>query len=130
MNVNEITQRLYAIGNAILEKTGEMPWIPTRLEIMDDDCIVKIRRGYGSGPEHHNLGTAKGDTPEAALDAADAIIAALPSPEIAKLRAHMARVADCVDKARADNIADEYVTPLCVTIAAMSDNLLTVQAAE
>ena len=130
MNVDEITQRLYAIGNAILEKTGEMPWIPTRLVIMDGVCSVDIYRAYGSGHEYYDLGTAKGDTPEAALDAADAIIAALPSPEIAKLRAHMARVADCVDKARADNIADEYVTPLCATIAAMSDNLLTVQAAE
>mgnify|MGYP003672128105 CR=1 FL=1 len=124
MNIQEITKRLYAIGAAILEKTGESPWIAPYLSIRDDECSITLYRALGDANPCDDIGTAKGDTPEAALDAADAIIAALPSPENAKLHRHMARVADCIDKAHADGIDDEYVTPLRMTVAAMTENLL------
>lgn len=130
MDIQAITKRLYAISDAILEKTGEKPWHGPELKIKDGSCEVALCRAYGDGFKDYSLGTANGDTPGAALDAADAIIAALPAPETAKLHAHMARVADCIDKAHADGIADKYVTPLRVTVKAMSDNLLTVRAAE
>ena len=123
MNIQEITKRLYAIGDAILEKTGDKPWIAPNLSVRDDKCTITLYTGWNGG-DYKVVGTAKGDTPEAALDNADRIIAALPNPENAKMQAHMARVADCVDKAKADNIADEYVTPLRMTIAAMTENLL------
>ena len=123
MNVQEITKRLYAIGDAILEKTGEKPWIDPKLSVFDSKCIVTIYRGFGDGTLY-SLPTAKGDTPDAALDDADRIIAALPDPETAKLQAYMASVAACVDKGKSDNIPDEYVTPLRMTIAAMTENLL------
>jgi len=126
MNVQEITKRLYAIGEAILEKTGQSPWIDPSLRICDDKCTVTLYRGWIVG-DYKVIGTAKGETPDAALDAADAIIAALPTPESAKLHAHMARVADCIDKAHADGIDDEYVTPLRMTVKAMSENLLGVE---
>ena len=126
MDVTEITTRLYAIGAAILDKTGETPWFPPSLTIRDNVCSVDLykamRIGSNRGKDH--LGTAKGDTPEAALDDADRIIAALPDLENAKLHRHMARVADCIDAAHSDGIADEYVTPLRLTVKAMSDNLL------
>jgi len=123
MNVTEITARLYAIGAAILDKTGETPYIAPRLVIADRKCRVILYRDYGNG-RNYNLGTASGDTPEAALDDADRIIAALPDLENAKLHRHMARVADCIDAAHSDGIADEYVSPLRLTVKAMSDNLL------
>ena len=50
----------------------------------------------------------------------------LPTPETAALRAHNSRIADVIDKARADNIPDEYVSPLVVVREALSSNLLTV----
>ena len=124
MNVADITARLYAIGAAILEKTGEKPWFAPKLAIADDHCSVELMRAYRSAGEYV-IGTGKGDTPEAALDAADAIIAALPSIETTRLHDHMARVADCIDKATADAIPDEYVTPLRMTVQAMTENLLT-----
>ena len=123
MNVTEITARLYAIGAAILDKTGETPWIAPKLSIADGGCRVRLYRGYGNG-NSYTLGVAQGDTPEAALDDADRIIAALPDLDTAKLHRHMARVADCIDAAHSDGIADEYVTPLRLTVKAMSDNLL------
>ena len=123
MNIQEITKRLYAISDAILEKTGEKPWIEPSLSIRDDKCTVTLYRGWIVG-DNKMIGTAKGDTPDFALDAANAIIAALPTPEVAKIHAHMARVADCIDKAHADGIDDEYVTPLRMTVAAITENLL------
>ena len=123
MDVTEITARLYAIGAAILDKTGERPWIGPSLSISDNVCSVGLYRDYGNGKDY-TIGTAKGDTPEAAFDDADRIIAALPDLENAKLHRHMARVADCIDAAHSDGIADEYVTPLRLTVKAMSDNPL------
>lgn len=123
MNVKEITQRLYAIGTAILDKTGDKPWIAPSVKISDDECNIALYMTKGHD-KYHVFHYAKGDTPEAALADADAAIAALPDPATAKLHNHMARVADCIDKAAADGIADEYVTPLRMTVKAISDNLL------
>ena len=121
MNAEEITTRLDAISAAIFEKTGRLSWYGPELAIRDNACRVNL---YDNSASNDALGIAKGDTPEAALDDADRIIAALPDISTAKLRNHMARVAACIDKAHADGIADEYVTPLRVTVQAMSDNLL------
>ena len=124
MDVTEITTRLYAIGTAILDKTDETPWLAPTLKIADGKCSVDLFKAYGIGLPDYMIGTAKGTSPEAALDDADRIIAALPDLENAKLHRHMARVADCIDAAHSDGIADEYVTPLRLTVKAMSDNLL------
>jgi len=123
MNVSEITARLYAIGAAILDKTGEKPWIAPALSIKDDACSITLYRDFGNG-KAYTIGTAMGDTPEATFADADRIIAAMPDPETAKLHRHMARLADCVDKARDDGIADEYVQPIRMTVAAITANLL------
>ena len=123
MDVTEITARLYAIGAAILDKTGETPFLAPKLTIADGKCRIALYREMGDG-KSYNLGTGKGDTPEAALDDADRIIAALPDLGSAKLHRHMARVADCIDAAHSAGIADEYVKPLRLTVKAMSDNLL------
>lgn len=130
MNVKEISKRLYALNDALLDKTGKKgAYGGLDLEIKDDQCSVSLYTEYDSDGGW-TYGKAKGDTPEAALDAADAIVAALPAPEQARLQAHLERVADCVDKARADNIADEYVTPLTATVAAISANLLAAPVVE
>lgn len=123
MDVQEITKRLYAIGDALLEKTGESPWTAPKLYIYDNKCTINLYTGWNGGT-YKVIGSAKGDTPDSALDDADRIIAALAALENAKMQAHLERVAACVDKANADNIPDEYVTPLRMTIAAMTENLL------
>lgn len=64
------------------------------------------------------------DTIEQAIDEARAIIAAMPKVEDARLRNHMRRVADCIDKGREDGIDDAYITPLVAVKAAMTENLL------
>jgi len=121
MDIDQISDRLYAIGAAILDKTGGKPWHGPELRIKDNACHIDL---YCSDIKAKALDYAKGPTPEAALDKADRILAAMPDNNTAALYRHMARVADCIDKAADDGIADEYVTPLRLTVKAMSDNLL------
>ena len=129
MNVSEITAQLYAISKELVEKTGEKPWIAPKMEIYDDKCCIDLMREYKtSGRNDYMVGTAKCNTPEDAIADAFTIIAALPDPETAKLSNHMRRVADCIDKGRADGIDDAYITPLVAVKTAMVENLLTVTA--
>ena len=127
MNVSEITAQLYAISKALVEKTGEKPWIAPKLVIADNICVIELMRDYGTGLNHYMVGVAKGGTPDQAIAEAFSIIAALPDPDTAKLNKHMRRVADCIDKGRADGIDDAYITPLVAVKTAMTENLLTKQ---
>jgi len=125
MNVSEITAQLYAISRALVEKTGEQPWIAPKMEIYDGKCEIDLMREYKtSGRNDYMVGTAKGDTPDAAIADAFAIIVALPDPAKAAIQRHMKRVAACIDKGREDGIDDAYITPLVVVKAAMTENLL------
>ena len=60
---------------------------------------------------------------------ADVWIAALPTPETRAMTDHMTRVADCIDKGRADGIDDAYIAPLVVVKSAMAENLLAAPVA-
>jgi len=121
MDIDQISDRLYAIGAAILDKTGGKPWHGPELIIKDNACFISL---YCANINANTLGYAKGPSPKSALDDADRILAALPDNNTAALHRHMARVADCIDKAHVDGIPAEYVTPLRLTVKAMSDNLL------
>ena len=61
---------------------------------------------------------------ECFADAA-AYIATLPSPEEKVARTYLRKVADAVDYATENSIADEYVQPLRGVSCAMTSNLLT-----
>ena len=125
MNVSEITTQLYAISRALVEKTGEQPWIQPKMEIYDGKVRIDLMRAYVSGGGDYMVGTAKGDTPDEALNDAFAIIADLPDMATSKIQDHMERVAACIDKGREDGIDDAYIAPLVVVKAAMTENLLT-----
>lgn len=122
MNVSEITTQLYAISRALVEKTDEQPFIPMSLRIADGKCTISLYRGYNYGK--YDVGTGTGDTPEAAIADAFAIIAALPDPATAAVHRHMTRVAECIDKGREDGIDNAYITPLVAVKVAMTENLL------
>lgn len=125
MNVSEITAQLYAISRALVEKTGEQPWIQPKMEIYDGKVRIDLMRAYVSGGGDYMVGTAKGDTPDEAIADAFKIITALPDLATAAIQRHMSRVADCIDKGREDGIDDAYIAPLVVVKAAMTENLLT-----
>ena len=128
MNVSEITAQLYAISKALVEKTGEKPFMDPALRIADGKCEIALFRGYNSGDYH--IGTAKGDTPDDAIANAFAIIVALPDPAKAAIQRHMERVASCIDKGREDGIDDAYITPLVAVKTAMTENLLAKPATD
>jgi len=129
MNVSEITTQLYAIGKALVEKTGEKPFVAPALRIADGKCEICLTKAYDYSGKY-TVGTAKGDTPDAAIADAFAIIAALPDTETAAIQRHIVRVAECIDKGREDGIDDAYIAPLVGVKAAMTENLLTKRVAE
>ena len=61
---------------------------------------------------------------------AAAYIATLPSPEEKVARTYLRKVADAVDYATENSIADEYVLPLRGVSCAMTSNLLTKEGDE
>ena len=120
-DINAMTARLYALGAAILAKTGDGPWFGPKIAVSDGRCEITL---YGGDIGTPALFHAKGDTPCAALAAADAFVAAMPDLAITQLHGHMKRLAACIDKGRAVGIDEAYLAPLAVTVKAISANLL------
>ena len=115
----EITNRLVAAHTAIVAKIGKQPLLAPYLVF------------HGTGRVDCNCYTVGadctrffGDTIAECLDGLDAFVAAMPSPEKARLHNHMRRVATCIDEGREDGIDDAYIAPLVVVKAAMTENLL------
>lgn len=128
MNAEQIGTRLTAIHTALVEKTGEQPFLEPSLRIGHDcACKISLYREYNNGD--YELGEVRADSIEDALDAADAFIVAMPSPEETVTRTYLTKVAAAVDYATKNSIADEYVAPLRNVSCAMTDNLLTYDAA-
>ena len=63
-------------------------------------------------------------TAEAALEAARTYISGLPDPDTKVMRTYLSKLADAVDYATEHSIADEFVEPVRLARAAMTDNLL------
>jgi len=125
-DVKAITGRLYALGVAILAKTGERPWHGPQIGIKDDQCEITL---YGSLFRANAFFYAKGETPCAALDAAESFAASMPDLATSHLHNHMKGVAALIDTGRAAGIDEVYLAPLAATVAAISANLLPSPAA-
>ena len=121
MNVSEITDRLVAAHTALVRRLADQPKIAAALRV--DQCGEVGITIFGCH-SYDRIGYVKGETFAECLDALDAFIVAMPSPEAVKLHNHMKRVAECIDKGREDGIDDAYITPLVVVKAAMTENLL------
>lgn len=84
-------------------------WCSTEARCFDGEYL----RGFHRHP-----------TPEAALEAARVYIAKLPDHETNVMRTYLGKLADAVDYATEHSIADEFVEPVRLARAAMTDNLL------
>ena len=129
ITVKEINDRLSSLVVAMLAKGMCQPKADFYIKA-NAGYQIALEAGHGYGKDDHWYEYPFGSDPDTLLDEAFAFIAALPDPEIAKLTAHMRRVADCIDKGREDGIDDAYIAPLVVVKQAMTENLLTVQVAE
>lgn len=130
MNIEEIQTALNELVAAMTEKSVITP--RAQIHIPDSgnfaihcDCSYEQKPFDGRGyfVEHS-------DTVAGCIDKARAYIAAMPSPEEAVTREYLNRVASAIDYAHENSIADEYVQPLRGVTCAMTDNLLTKEAAE
>lgn len=119
MNYDQIKVRLSELVKAALAKGVENPHFDMTLNADAADYVYIRSDGFLQAEFCY------GDTTDEMFDKAFGLIAALPDPETAKMRNHMKRVADCIDKGREDGIDDAYIAPLVVVKAAMTENLLT-----
>lgn len=104
---DQITKELDAMAAALVEKGIKNPSVSTN-----------HRSGGGTSFYIHgkNVNFVDPDNPDykaiyGTLADVWAYIAAIPSPKTRALRAHMTRVADCIDKGRADGL-DEVLLPV------------------
>jgi hypothetical protein len=119
-----LTARLIALHSALVNKTGEQPFIEPALRLSTKgEWNTDLYRAYNNGD--YRLGAVKGATPEACLDAAFAFVAALPDPETAARTAWHKDLAGVIDRGHALNLPDEVMTPLRQGSQAMTENLLT-----
>lgn len=119
MNISEIQGRLSALVVAMMDKGLAQPNADLTLKANAAPYIYMTAKDLHSKHMFHY-----GNTAEQCFEKANALVASMPEPAIAKLHNHMKRVADCIDKGREDGIDDAYITPLVVVKAAMTENLL------
>jgi hypothetical protein len=127
LTVKEINARLSALVVAMMAKGVTIPDAECQFNANVRARVWLWARG---GHKPFNGSCVKNFTNDDvafALDTADKFVSSLPDLKIIKLTAHMNRVADCIDKGRADGIDDEYIAPLAAVKQAMSENLLTSQ---
>lgn len=123
----EIQAELSKLSKAMMQKGIKTPSAELTIRA-DSPCRVTLWCDYQSRQfdgEYLKV-TGKGENATEAIALAAAYIDALPDPATAGIRRYMAKVADALDVAREENIADEYVMPLRTVKSAMTSNLLEV----
>lgn len=128
MSINEIeiAKQLTAIHAALVEKTGEQPFLEPRLVIRQSGKVkIHLYRAYNDG--NYDLGMATADTMEGCIAAAFDFIDKLPDPETAKKRKWHGKLANVIDEGQALNIEDDVMQPIRDGSAAMSKNLLAAE---
>ena len=125
----EIFARLTALHSALVHKLGAQPWAPPSLLIDDRSCCVMIydKRPYRSDNDLH---TARADTIAACIADAEAFVAAMPDPEAKAKHDWHRKLGDVIDQGHALALPDEVMKPLRQGSQAMTENLLTHEAAE
>ena len=127
MDTKEIMQRLDALAAAMVEKGVERP--DAELQFGSGNRIaVSVRSDFEQkffGGDWLKLIYA--DTPEEALDKADAYVAALPDPNTAAKRQFQSNLAKVIDEGNALSLPKDVMGPLSEGMKAMSENLLTDQ---
>ena len=126
----EIYARLTALHSALVAKLGAQPYLLPRLS-MDGKCHIAIydkgRRGWGTGEA---IKWCSADTIAACLADAEAFVASMPDRD-AKAKADWHRkLGDVIDEGHALALPDEVMQPLRQGSQAMTENLLTHEAAE
>lgn len=127
MTPQDIGIELTAITTALIEKTGEQPWLDIAVKVEGDGkCHIVLYRGHNHGD--YRIGTATGETFEGVFAEARNIITNIPSEKERALDDLQKGLAKLIDKAHESGVVDdEYIAPLRTTREALTENLLTFQ---
>lgn len=126
MTPQEIADRLIAIHSVIVDRFEAQPFISPTLRVSDDGkARISLYRDFNSGK--YEIGTANGQTFEEALDAADAVVAALPPINEARRREWMKDLGRHIDKGREIGIETEFLNPLSETMQRLSKNAIAAE---
>lgn len=129
MEITTDFKQIYEANAAVIVAMQDLGFVTPEcmLDIRGPDSFtVTLRCSWNKGPRLNNgllqchIGKTAGEAYRKALKK----LADMPDPKTVAMNAHMKRIAECVDKGRADGIPDEYIDPLCVVTKSMSDNLL------
>lgn len=132
MDIQIIQARLDRMAVAMSEKGIRTPEATLRIESGDASPRLYLSKAdpkYSSGSITTVFEYFRDGTLAEKLDAADAVIAALPSPEEARRNEFMAALGKVIDLGRANGIELEYLNPLSATMKRLSENALTDQRA-
>lgn len=130
MDTADIQKRLDAMPSAMLGKGLRNPSAEFELN-SNASCGIWLKwtkpsadRDYDK--EYHSI---KGETIEEMLDAADDLIADLPSKDETRLRNFMGARGKVIDMGRETGIEVEFLNPLTESMKKLSENALTYQKA-
>lgn len=129
--ITEIQTALAELVAAMVEKGVPTPKVDCTIKPLGEKIYVYLAAEYKSKVfDGKNSKLCYGTTIAGAFKQARKDIAALPDPEEAVTREYLTKVADAIDFGTKHSLPDEYVTPLRGVSRAMTDNLLTKEAAE
>ena len=126
----EIYARLTALHSALVAKLGAQPYLPPTIRL-EDKAEITIYPKYDYGVVSTNpLSHIKADTIAACIAEAEAFVAAMPEPEAKAKHDWHRKLGDVIDQGHALALPDEVMAPLRQGSQAMTENLLTHEAAE
>lgn len=124
MNLQDIQKRVDALSAAMLTKGLREPRAEFRLESNAESNVMLWWHSKGS--LYHDKHEFFRGGPSEALAAADAHVAALPTPEQARLAAFMESLSETIELGKkADVDVVEFVNPLVLLMQQLSKNALT-----
>ena len=124
----EIYARLTALHSALVHKLGGQPYLRPTL-LIDSNCQVTIY-GHSLAVGGERLHVARADTIAGCLADAETFVAAMPDPEAKAKHDWHRKLGDVIDEGHALALPDEVMAPLRAGSQAMTENLLTHEAAE
>jgi len=125
MNTQEIQARLDDLAKAMTAKGLSRP---DPGFIMSANVLPRAHVDWGSLSDR-NYKSFAAKTIELSFDAADAFIAAMPTPEEAKRNEFTKALAKAIELGKAAHIEVEVLNPLLATMKRLSENALTSQVA-
>lgn len=128
-NIEHIQARLIEADNALTEKRGRAPYLTASLQIstqFERGCNARLY--VDPGMEERIDGW--GETPDEALDALMAKIAAMPDLETVAMHEFQRDLGKLIDKGRDLGIDIKWLNPITEMARELAENALTHEVAE